>query len=112
MLVEFKTIKTSYPERWQKEIEEDINGRSSVGPFNQEDWVGRVCVELDEIIDFEETVIYQNNIPRQCVIGYDSEGRATRNLLVKYDDFKKLYEQNDGIVIKTAEELLNKTGML
>ena len=107
MLVEFKTVRTNYEEQFQRAVNERLNGEGTDGPFNEQDYLSRIAIDLSEMVDIEEGVVYLNDVPYPCVYLYNRDGESTRNLLVTYDKAKMLMEKVKSVKILTPEEILN-----
>lgn len=107
-VVEFETVKTWWPEQVQKERDRYMHGESSVDIYNKEDWKGKVTVNMMDVVEFEEGIIFMNDKALKCTFAIiDEREFVTRNLLIEYDDFKKIYESVHNIDVRSYKDFFN-----
>lgn len=108
MIVEFKTVRGSSKESFEKEQASEIGGTSSKEFFNTEDYITSIFVEMDDIVDFTVGRTYYNDTMYECVYIRFTDENISPNVLVKGEDFKRILESIRGCKIKTASEILNQ----
>ena len=109
MLVEFKSVQAWWKEQYQKDIDRDLKGRASVPFENKEDVIMSITIEMDEVMEFEEGIVFHNDTPHPCVYVTSRDREYTsRNLLIDYDDFKILFEKAKGVKIVNYKELISE----
>jgi len=60
---------------------------------------------MNNIVDFSGGRVYINNQVKQCIYAITKKGDMTPNILISYEDFKKVFEIAKGIKILRHEEL-------
>lgn len=99
MLVEFETIRSCSKESHELNIKKETTGIASV-PFEREqDYKTKMTIELDNIKDFTGGRVFFNNQRLDCVYAYNQDNEITSNILISYEDFKKLIETQRSIKI-------------
>lgn len=105
MLIEFKSVRSSMEEQWQKE-----NVLEEPGFHNTKDYIAKIVIEMDDVVDFTGGRVYYNSNIKECVYPrFKDEFQTPTNLLVTADEFKRILEKTRNIRIQSAAELLNKT---
>lgn len=106
MLIEFDTIRGSRKESWEKEIQADLNGESSVPFQNSEDYMTQITVEMNNIIDFTGGRFWFNDKEYDCVyVNDENESLSMIPIMLSYKEFKKVFEYAKGVKILRHEEL-------
>jgi len=108
MIVEFKTVRASSKEQFEKEQISEIGGMNSKEFFNTEDYITSIFVEMDDVVDFTVGRTYYNDKMYECVYIRFTDESIGPNVLVKGEDFKRILESIRGCKIKTASEILNQ----
>lgn len=105
MLIEFKTVRCSSEEQWEKE-----NVLEEPGFHNTKDYITTMTVEMEDVVDYTGGRTYYNGKTIECVYPrFRDEFQGSVNLLVTADEFKRILEKTRNIRIQSAAELLNKT---
>jgi hypothetical protein len=105
MLIEFDTVRRSSEETYNRDIQSDTTGEASVPFHRQYDYKTQVTIDMDNIRDFTAGRVYFNEQCYECVYAYEEDGTQTNNLLISYEDFKRVFEYAKGIKIIRHEEV-------
>ncbi len=105
MIVEFDTVRCCAKELYDREIAKEVSGEASVPFYREHDYKTKMTVELDRIVDFTAGRVFMNDQCFECVYAYDSENEMSPNLLISYEDFKKMYETYKSIKILRHEQI-------
>jgi len=116
MLVEFLTLRDSDKEAYEKvqramlaeKNDELLGGSSAAIPYeNEEDFTTRMVLDMDTVVDFQEVEMHYNGIPVKGVICKLASDMFTRNILIDFEDFKRIFcLSRPGISeIKKAEDI-------
>lgn len=108
MIVQFETVRTSLKEKFERSQQEDIQGKSSLSFFYENDYISKIFVEMDDVVDFVSEKIYCNTSMYECIYARLKDGKYTENLLMDSESFKELLEKVKNIKIKSANEILNE----
>ena len=108
MIVEFKTVRASSKEQFEKEQLSEMGGMNNKEFFNTEDYITSLFVEMDDVVDFTVGRIYYNDKMCECVYIRFTDENISPNVLIKGEDFKRILENIRGCKIKTASEILNQ----
>ena len=108
MIVEFKTVRASSKEEFEKEQLSEMGGMNNKEFFNTEDYITSLFVEMDDVVDFTVGRTYHNTQLYECVYIRFTDENIGPNVLVKGEDFKRILENIRGCKIKTASEILNQ----
>ena len=108
MIVEFKTVRASSKEEFEKEQLSEMGGMNNKEFFNTEDYITSLFVEMDDVVDFTVGRTYHNTQLYECVYIRFTDESIGPNVLVKGEDFKRILENIRGYKIKTASEILNQ----
>jgi len=108
MIVQFDTVRESLKEKFERSQQEDLQGKSSLSFFYENDYISKLFVEMDDVVDFASEKIYCNTALYECVYARLRDGNYTQNLLIDSESFKQLLEKTRNIKIKSANELLNE----
>ena len=108
MIVEFKTVRASSKEQFEKEQLSEMSGMNNKEFFNTEDYITSLFVEMDDVVDFTVGRTYHNDKMYECVYIRFADESIGPNVLVKGEDFKRILENIRGCKIKTASEILNQ----
>jgi len=104
MIVEFKSVRSSLKEVWEREQTMDMGTKPSFE--YKEDYMSSFFLEMDDVIDFAVGKVWFNGVPKECIYARLSE-EETPNLVIDGRDFKKILEHTKNCKIKTADEILN-----
>jgi hypothetical protein len=107
MIVEFKTVRGSSKEVFEKEQTSEL-GIANKEFFNTEDYITSIFIEMDDVVDFTVGRTYYNSEMYECVYIRFADESIGPNVLVKGEDFKRILENIRGCKIKTASEILNQ----
>ena len=109
MIIEFKTVRASSKEEFEKEKLSEM-GTSFINKeyFNKEDYITSIFIEIDDVVDFTVGRTYHNSQVHECVYIRFNEQDISSNILIKGEDFKRILESVRGCKIKTASEILNQ----
>jgi len=107
MIVEFKTVRSSIEEKFERDKQEEMNGKYSLPFLNEYDYIASIFIELNNVIDFEEGQVYVNDKLHICVYVRVDDDTYTRNVLIEPGKFKSILEYSRNEKIKTATEILN-----
>jgi len=103
MIVEFDTVRGSLKESFDNDAANDLGVSTS---FDKSfDYISKIALNLDLIIGFVGGKIYYNGQELDCVYAEEKDNH-TVGLLIKYEDFKKLYERQNNITIQRWEKLI------
>lgn len=108
MILEFKTIRSDLEESFNREKQAEVQGEISLEFFREHDYISTTTVEMDDVIDYDVSIVYCNNQKHECVFARIGEETYTRNLLISGDDFKLILQQVRNMKIKSAENILTK----
>ena len=108
MLIEFKTVRASSKEQFEKEQLSEMGSMNNKEFFNTEDYITSLFVEMDDVVDFTVGRTYYNDKMYECVYIRFADESIGPNVLVKGEDFKRILENIRGCKIKTASEILNQ----
>lgn len=109
MLIEFKTVRASSKESFEKEQLSEMGGAlGNKEFFNTEDYITSIFVEMNDVVDFTVGRTYHNNQLYECVYIRFTDENISPNVLIKGEDFKRILESIRGCKIKTASEILNQ----
>lgn len=110
MIVKFKTCKSSLAEDWERSMQKEIQGVTSLEFFRHSDYIGTVAIEMDNVVDYEVGQVYVNQEVYECVyakMGIEDD-KYTRNLMITGDEFQELLLKTTNKKVKTAQEILNE----
>lgn len=109
MIVEFKTVRASSKEAFEKEnLSEMGTAFTNKEFFNKEDYITSIFIEMDDVVDFTVGRTYHNSQIHECIYIRFTEEDVSPNVLIKGEDFKRILESVRGCKIKTASEILNQ----
>ncbi len=107
MIVEFKTSRSSMYESYERELQVELSGPSSVEYCRKNDYIATIALEMDTVIDYEVGKVYVNDNLHNCIYARIEDDISSRNLLIEEEDFKKILEYTRNCKIKSAVEILN-----
>lgn len=105
MLIEFDTIRSSSKETHERSLQAETAGEASVPFHRTEDYKTQVTIDMDNIIDFTGGTVWFNDTRYECIYAYDTDANMSCNLLISYEDFKKVFEYAKGVKIFRHEEI-------
>jgi hypothetical protein len=108
MIVEFKTVRASSKEQFEKEQVSEMGGKNFKEFFNTEDYITSLFIEIDNVVDFTVGRTYYNDKMYECIYIRFKDESISPNVLIKGKDFKRILENIRGCKIKTASEILNQ----
>lgn len=108
MIVEFNHVRNSSREQYQKDIKREVSGEMSVTFENEEDYISKLYIEMDDVVDFVVGKCFWNEEELECVYVRLSSEEWTPNVLLSGEKFKRLLEKLRNIKIKSADEILNE----
>ena len=105
MVVEFNTVNSSSEEMHERRIQQE-KGIIDVPYYHSEDYIGKVVVDMDTIIDFSMGVVSCNDQMLDCVyVSRVDMYDPLPNLLIDYASFSKIFEKAKGIKITKAHKI-------
>lgn len=108
MIVEFKTVRASSLEQYEKSKDMELQGKDiHLEFFNTQDYITSIFVEMDDIIDFTVGKAYCNSEVFECIYIRFTEENISPNILIKGEEFKRILEHTRNMKIKTSDEILN-----
>lgn len=105
MLVEFKTIMYNEEESREREIQEELQGMSSVPYERQKDYIANTTIDVSMVVRWEACNVLYNDKPVETVQVRFSDDSWSRPLMITHQEFTILYENVTGIKVKKASDL-------
>jgi hypothetical protein len=109
MIIKFKTSKSCMLEDWERNMQKELSGPTSLDFYRHSDYVGTVAVEMDNVVDYEVGRVWVNQERFECVyakMGIEDD-KYTRNLIISGDDFEALLMKLREKEVQTPEQVLN-----
>lgn len=107
MIIEFKTVRASAKEAFEKNKLSET-GMVNQEYYNEEDYITSIFIEIDDVVDFTVGKVYHNSEVHECVYIRFVEENVSTNVLINGEDFKRILESVRGCKIKTASQILNQ----
>lgn len=110
MIVKFKTCKSSLLEDWERAMQKEMQGVSSLDFYRHSDYIGTVAIEMDNVVDYEVGQVYVNQQVHECVyakLGIEDD-KYTSDLIITGDEFQELLLKLNNKKVRTAQEILNE----
>jgi hypothetical protein len=108
MIVQFKRVRSSFQEAFERNKQEDIQSIASLEFFREDDYIADIFIEMNDVVDFVGGRTYCNDSMYECVYARLSDESYTDNILISPEEFKILLEKVRNIKIKSADEILNE----
>jgi hypothetical protein len=108
MIVEFETVHSDLEESYQRGVTEELQGIAHVPFAHENDYITNITIEMSNVIDFKGGKVWFNGEPRDCVYvksAIDEGYYWSQNLLMSYQDFKKLFELATGKKVFNHREI-------
>lgn len=104
MLVEFESVRSDLKESYDRDLKRDLTGEASV-PFEcEEDYIEKITIEMNQVIEFNGGRVYLNGKRMNCTYVVTEDG-ISPNLLIPYEEFKRIYTKLMRNQVLIAEEL-------
>ena len=116
-LVQFPSMFSNLKELWDNERNQTQKESLGLGDnketfANEKDYIGKFTIDMMAISGFESGLVYINGVETDCVFAqYSKPGMDilfTRNILIRYQEFKRIWEHANNEVIPTSDEILIK----
>ena len=108
MIVEFKTIRSSSEEAFEREKNKEMYGENTLSFYKEKDYQSSIYLELDTVVDFIVGKTFFNSQVLECVYARLDNDEWTDNLIISGIEFKKILEYTRNCSIKSYKEILNK----
>ena len=108
MIIEFESIRYSLKEDYEKEASKAIVGDSGVSFENEHDYIAKIAIDIKKIVGFSGGHVWYNGDQLDCVYAHEKDNIQSVNLLIKYEDFKKLFVKVNEKVTPWYEVINNK----
>ena len=105
MLVEFKTVMYNGEESRERDIQEDLQGASSVPYWRENDYIANTTLDVSMVVGWDACNIVYNDKLVETVQVKMSDESWSRPLLITHQEFTILYENVTGIKVRKACDL-------
>lgn len=90
-MIEFESVRYSQKEAYEQEASRSMLGEGGVPFENEEDYIDKISIDMRKIVGFSGGFVWYNGENLHCVYAHEKKDRQTVNLLINYEEFKKLF---------------------
>ncbi len=106
MIVEFKSIRNSQEESFNRDKTAHISGISSLQFIREDDYIDVTIIDMTKVEDYSSDIYPFNNKEIRCTTARLKGNVFTEPLIISPEDFQIIFEKAKGIKVKKAEDII------